>query len=550
MANDSRFNVTFGEARFEEPLVITMTNPKPTYPYQYAFSFSFTYYWDNPDGSMGISSWSYAPGLILVARNATERIYHWLLTKDIFNDLNAGEEFFNYFAKSDHVRTALGVKITTVDEFGTTVSEVASNSYEIPFYVPDSMKPNVTVDIHPVNSVAKLDEWGIYVRGKSKVGFTVGASAKYGANLSNASFRVGTQYAFESSYYPAEGFSFSGEMDFDFYEYANVVAAGASDSRGFSTEITSDILVYDYAPPVIRDVIVYRCDANGVPDGKGTHLRVQCEADCTSLGGRNTITSVTARYGADTLGNAIALTNGVEQVIATGLDPNTTYTVELTVQDDVGETATETIVGDKPRTALHLKDGGKGFAIGKRSTEDGFHCGWDATFDKDVAILGGLTIGGKTLVDILYPVGSIYLTATGAHPASLFGGTWERIKDTFLLGAGDVYAAGDTGGAAEVTLLATQIPKHIHPVNGKTNNYSETPTYRLPYVETGTGDETVGLTSEGYGTGTLAGYAAMNSVYQAHKHIISVWSDSNTVGGGAHNNMPPYCVVNIWKRTA
>ena len=53
--------------------------------------------------------------------------------------------------------------------------------------------------------------------------------------------------------------------------------------------------------------------------------------------------------------------------------------------------------------------------------------------------------------DKIYPVGSIYISAASTSPATLFGGTWEQIKDTFLLAAGDTYTAGETVGEAEHT---------------------------------------------------------------------------------------------------
>lgn len=54
----------------------------------------------------------------------------------------------------------------------------------------------------------------------------------------------------------------------------------------------------------------------------------------------------------------------------------------------------------------------------------------------------------SVLLDKLYPVGCIYQSAKATSPAELFGGTWEQIKDQFILAAGDTYAAGSTGGSA------------------------------------------------------------------------------------------------------
>lgn len=50
-----------------------------------------------------------------------------------------------------------------------------------------------------------------------------------------------------------------------------------------------------------------------------------------------------------------------------------------------------------------------------------------------------------------WPVGSIYLSMRATNPATLFGGTWERIAyGRMLIGADSAsYPAGSTGGEAE-----------------------------------------------------------------------------------------------------
>ena len=50
------------------------------------------------------------------------------------------------------------------------------------------------------------------------------------------------------------------------------------------------------------------------------------------------------------------------------------------------------------------------------------------------------------VISRVYPVGSIYISVTDTPPDSLFGGTWERIADTFLLASGESYPPGSTGG--------------------------------------------------------------------------------------------------------
>ena len=65
-------------------------------------------------------------------------------------------------------------------------------------------------------------------------------------------------------------------------------------------------------------------------------------------------------------------------------------------------------------------------------------------------------------VNDIYPVGSIYMSVNATDPARLFGGAWERIKERFLLGAGDTHTAGSTGGEFEHKLTVDETPKHDH----------------------------------------------------------------------------------------
>lgn len=127
----------------------------------------------------------------------------------------------------------------------------------------------------------------------------------------------------------------------------------------------------------------------------------------------------------------------------------------------------------------------------------------------------------KELIDIIYPVGSVYISVNSTSPQTLFGGTWSQLKDRFLLGAGSTYSNGKTGGAATHTLTVDQIPSHRHTVHGRIDrNQGSGTVFREPY----------GYDESGGTDNNIDTYA--------------------TGGGKEHNNMPPYLVVYMWKRTA
>lgn len=74
----------------------------------------------------------------------------------------------------------------------------------------------------------------------------------------------------------------------------------------------------------------------------------------------------------------------------------------------------------------------------------------------------------------IYPVGSVYISFDSTSPSSLFGGSWTRLKDTFLLANGDSYAANTTGGSATKSISVNNLPAHNHTVNASTHSHSVT----------------------------------------------------------------------------
>ena len=229
--------------------------------------------------------------------------------------------------------------------------------------------------------------------------------------------------------------------------------------------------------------------------------------------------------------------------------------------------------------------------------------------------------GEKVFVYPYFPIGYIYLSVSNVNPSTYFGGTWEQIKDVFLLSAGTTYAAGSTGGASTVTLTTSQIPSHTHGLNNHTHSvgahshglnshthtYSKsatatdshtltvdeipshshsisvagtrldsnldgifraqvyTPTsggnfWNIGLARTGVGSHDAGITATGGGkghthsitlsstnTGAAAGSTANSSAFNTGGNSGNTTATGN---GSSHNNMPPYLVVYMWKRTA
>lgn len=145
-------------------------------------------------------------------------------------------------------------------------------------------------------------------------------------------------------------------------------------------------------------------------------------------------------------------------------------------------------------------------------------------------------LGGKTMAQLLltvYPVGSIYLSVNSTSPASLFGGTWEQLKDRFLLGAGSAYAAGSTGGEAAHTLSINEIPSHAGHLYGNAGGVN------------GKGD------AKGAWLKEININSSLTTSYGWNYKNNEYYPVNRSLGGGAaHNNMPPYLAVYMWKRVS
>ena len=136
------------------------------------------------------------------------------------------------------------------------------------------------------------------------------------------------------------------------------------------------------------------------------------------------------------------------------------------------------------------------------------------------------------LLNAIYPVGSIYISTNNNSPQNFLGGTWVRIEGRFLLGAGSGYGAGSTGGEATHTLTTGEMPEHSH-------------TVRVYSGVTNGGYSYVAKAGSNYVTSTSTGVTASGTSYS-----VGNMGTGENGSGRAHNNMPPYLAVYIWKRTA
>lgn len=156
----------------------------------------------------------------------------------------------------------------------------------------------------------------------------------------------------------------------------------------------------------------------------------------------------------------------------------------------------------------------------------------------------------KNLIDIIYPVGSIYCSVQSSNPETIWGGKWNSIKNRFLVGAGDSYAVQSTGGEATHKLTIGELPSHKHDkvtLTGYTHFRSVQPSAFQAF------NQSSGIIKniEQPSTPSYIPFASTGSVNKkTSKLIIDASHQHAAIGSGqAHNNLPPYYAVYMWRRT-
>jgi hypothetical protein len=472
-----------------------------------------------------------------------------------------------------------------VDTYNGT-TKVGTKSCGFTATVPASVKPTCTVAIS--DPTGNADTYGNFVKGLSKFAVVVTTKRAYMSGIKTYNTTAnGSKYTAAS--FTTGVLKTSGTL---------TVTANVTDNRGRSGSASQDLTVLNYTAPNISKLTVGRCDSEGTPNEKGDHVQLTFSGSVTPLNNKNKATYVVrykktseTDFTEDTI-TAIQDTYTVDNgKFVFAADTGSSYDVEVSVTDN-HSTATRSTSASTAFTLMHF--GADGTSIGflkvaerekaidlggdiymngnafygahgmsdERDTNEtpewymehyGRGTVWE--FKKLTAIeftapstafapvqtiipwkdsSGGLprqvayegktrwtrigtsgTTWGAWQSDALiaYPVGSIYIAYNHTDPGNLFGGTWERITGGFLWASQSGDTIGQTGGEKTVTLTAKQIPSHNHG-----------------------------------GTYTNAGSATKTHAWLASGGSAMAYDTVNVGGGEAHNNMPPYIQVSIWRR--
>lgn len=133
------------------------------------------------------------------------------------------------------------------------------------------------------------------------------------------------------------------------------------------------------------------------------------------------------------------------------------------------------------------------------------------------------------LLEIIYPIGSLYCSIIDESPASVVGGTWSKIDEGYyLMGAGNTYKSTVVGGSNSITLSVNQIPSHKHGLG----------IHQCSYEISGCGLRNSNTVASWFTDRVMLATTAS-----------SMANSYNTGGGQAYSNMPAYYPLHMWVRT-
>ena len=428
----------------------------------------------------------------------------------------------SYAQETPNAPSGIGyIKVTT---FNSDIY-IGEKIFTFTCYIPDSIVPTISsVLLSEANNIP--DNFGVYVKNKSKIKVNVNASGVYGSSIKQYSVKInGTSYSDNNIT----------------TELLNVVGDNACevtiiDSRGRSSIMwVEPFIVFDYKNPSITKLAAEREEIE-------TNVLVTISAYISNVDDKND-KEFTLKYKkrveseyttALVIDDTYTIQNGT--YLLTDIDDSSTYDLVLEAKDSF-TTISYFITITTAYTLMDLKANGKGIAFGKASEKENTLESALNIECKNLNVNGDLLIKEHPLLDLVYPVGSIYLSTSDLNPSTFFGGLWEQIaQGKTLIGVGTgtdinevskTFAVGDTGGEYEHTLTIDEMPNHQHDVNDfsygrwgiTVTGYNDASGWNTPSIRS--------LTGAG-SSGTLMAAPAGK--------------------GLSHNNMQPYLAIYIWKR--
>lgn len=475
-----------------------------------------------PNGTLGVSQ-----TITITKRNAsfTDTITYSCGTQSgtIVSDTLAGSVSWTppvALASEVTDSTSVPITLTTTTKSGGTT--IQSKSITITCAIPASIKPSCTVAISDPTGYATT--YGDYVQSKSTLQSVITATTSYGSPINTYSTTAdGNTYTTQTTTTPV--LQNTGAQ--------NVVAT-VTDKRGrVSDAATASYNVIAYAQPTLSSYTIQRGDADGTPNAEGHYMVIDFTGVITALNNINSaVWAIRYRVtGAGTWTDVAlpSLTGNytpTHQEVIAAADADT-FEVEIRAADDFGTITVGTGSIPIAFTIMNWRTNGDGMAIGGVNTKAGLQVYMDADFT------GAVT--GQGIIDLIYPVGSIYTSVISTDPSTFFGGTWQKIGEgRTLMGASSDAELGTTVNSGLPNITAN-IYSRVTQYNGSNIIYA------------GSGFTESRLTWGGDVVPQQNNPSGNNSNY---RNFTLDASKVNAIYGASSIVQPPAVYVYFWQRTA
>lgn len=439
--------------------------------------------------------------------------------------------------------------ITCMTYNGDTL--IGTKTVGLTLNVPSSVIPTVSIGtLTEANTTMQGLNWGVFVQNKSQLNIPITAAGSYSSTIVSVVTTI-NNVTFNGTNVTTSTLVTAGN---------NTISTTVTDSRGRTATTTKTYNVVAYSNPTITTVQAQRCLSDGTLSDEGTYLLYSFVGSISSVSNNNAhtfrighklISASTYTYtNIDTSNYSI---NKTDQVLNLNLSTSNSYDIVFEAIDSFMTNAINRTI-DTGFDLMNFNPSGKSMAIGKVSeagaNDELLEIGLDISFG-DAA--------KKSIFELLYPVGSIYMSTVSTNPATLLGfGTWEQISGRFLY---CTTTSKTTGGASSVsytpagsvdyhTLTVNEMPSHKHLIYQDANGSGSRFAVVTNYGDAG-GQQINKLSSSGVSnlwpnSGDNA-KGLVNADYTG-----SGWGHNHGFSGtqATIDTMPPWFSVYCWHRTA
>lgn len=329
-------------------------------------------------------SWSYTTGIITPSTTSAYTYSGYAIT---------GANLASYMSSGSGTFTAT---LYTYDSDGTTqIGNASSKTFTVTLNA--SYKPTASVGTFTDVGGLVPSGWGIFVQGKSKLSFTVSATASTGSTISSYSTSVnGATYnttSITTSWLTGSG-------------SANLTV---TDSRSRTATASRSYTVYPYSNPVITTASVTRCLSDGTPDESGTCLLYSFASTISSCNGNNTATyELGYKEKSASTYTYVTINNNATNAVYTGYTfvATTSYDIRFRATDAFNEVVWEDEDISSGFKLVHYNKNKKAIAIGKYSSAGTNDKKFEVAMDEDIE--GVLRIHKEGIDTSIGPLNSYY----------------------------------------------------------------------------------------------------------------------------------------------